>query len=97
VKLGRWASGAIGGLILAAAIGACQRSDSFRLAILQGDVQEVQMLLKSNPQWLTNRLSGGETPLHNAVLCPRPREMIELLLRLGADINVKGGGFERHR
>jgi ankyrin repeat protein len=65
-----------------------------RSAILAGDTAEVSALLDSNPE-LRARLNEGDPQFHfgatSVILAvgKRNREMIDLLLRAGADINAR--------
>jgi len=63
-------------------------------AIDSGDTNAVEKILKSNPS-LANKLFrfGSETPLFRAAEFNNPKANIDLLIKNGADINAKSGGF----
>ncbi len=65
-----------------------------RRAIAFGDKQAVEKILKSNAA-LANKpfRFGRETPLFYAVICRNPKEIIDLLVASGADVNARSGGF----
>jgi len=77
------------------AFSGCNREDDSLLrAMAVGDTQAVEQILKSNPSLANKRLSfGQQTPLFYAVGCRYPKEMIDLLVAHGADINARSGGF----
>jgi ankyrin repeat protein len=78
------------------ALSGCNRADDPLLrAMAAGDTQAVEKILKSNPSLANKRLRfGQETPLSYAVSCEHSKEMIDLLVAHGADINAKSGGFD---
>lgn len=63
-------------------------------AIESSDTNAVEKILKSNPAF-ANKLFrfGNETPLFRAAECNNPKANIDLLIKNGADINAKSGGF----
>ena len=67
---------------------------SLERAVESSDTNAVEKILKSNPT-LANKLFrfGNETPLFRATECRNPKANIDLLIKYGADINAKSGGF----
>jgi ankyrin repeat protein len=63
-------------------------SDDFFSAIERGDRATVEKLLQSNPDLAGVARHEGATPLHFAAFHGQ-REIVELLLSAGADINVR--------
>jgi len=63
-------------------------------AIESSDTNAVEKILKSNPAF-ANKLFrfGNQTPLFRAAECNNPKANIDLLIKNGADINAKSGGF----
>jgi ankyrin repeat protein len=70
------------------------RDDPLRRAIAFGDKQSVEKILKSNAALANKQFRfGRETPLFYAVICRNPKEIIDLLVASGADVNARSGGF----
>ena len=55
-----------------------------------GDLAKVRALLKSNPSLVSSKDENGDTPLHWAA-CFDHKDVAELLLASGADVNAKDG------
>ncbi len=68
-------------------------TESFKRDLSSGNLPGIEQRLKSDPSLASQKLNGGDTPLHWAVICQRPKETIELLLRYRADINAKETAF----
>ncbi|MEI8289074.1 MAG: ankyrin repeat domain-containing protein [Verrucomicrobiota bacterium] len=63
-------------------------------AIVFNDTNAVEKILKSNPSLANKSFRfGNETPLFRATICNNPKANIDLLVKNGADINAKSGGF----
>jgi ankyrin repeat protein len=72
----------------------CNREDPLVRAMAIGDSAAVEKMLKSNPALANKPLEfGRQTPLLYAVGCRNPKEIIDLLIARGAEINEKSGGF----
>jgi hypothetical protein len=63
-------------------------------AMDHGDIQALEKILKSNPSLANKKIRNNDTPLNMAIRYQHPKEIIELLLKYGADINAKGWPFE---
>jgi len=63
-------------------------------AMSLGDAQKTENILKSNPALANKPLRFGHmTPLFYAIMSRNPKTNIDLLIKSGADINARSGGF----
>ena len=62
--------------------------DEIHYAAGHCDLEKVTPLLKDNPELISRRDAFGYTPLHDAAL-EGHKDMVELLLAKGADVNAK--------
>jgi ankyrin repeat protein len=60
---------------------------------LSGNVERVKLLLSKNPRLVEVRNDSLNTPLYNASVCGN-KELIEIILGYGADINAKTKSFD---
>lgn len=67
-------------------------TDVFIAAVRKNDVDRVRELLRQNPQLVSVRDPIGATPLHFAAENGH-RELVEMLLAAGADINARDDRF----
>lgn len=65
---------------------------NFFYAVEKGNIEQVKTLLTGNPNLVNAKyILNGATPLHNAAF-NNNKEMVELLLANGADVNAKDNG-----
>jgi ankyrin repeat protein len=62
-------------------------------AILAGDTNAIEAILKSDRALASKPFRGRQTPLALAVICNNPKPAIDLLIAYGADINARGDPF----
>jgi TonB family protein len=62
-------------------------------AAAAGDLEEVKALLEKNPELVSSKDERGWMPLHTAAWNVR-KDMVELLLSMGADVNAKNSEGE---
>lgn len=74
-------------VLLVFMVGCGESVTSLNKAVVEGDVQEVQRLLKAGAD-VNARDNYGRTPLHMAAVYDRT-EMARLLIDSGADVNAK--------